>query len=210
MKIETNKLKVLIGIVASYVSTQIFSDLLALKIVNIPYVNFSVTAGILLYPFTFTIRDMAHKVLGKKHISYLIIFTILLNILMVSLLFLVVQMEPGAHWDLQNSYQAVFMPVWRITIASIVAELLSQLLDTYIFSKVYRKGKPSLWAVVISNLASSLLDSLLFVSIAFIGVLHNEIVLEIALVQAVIKILLSIAIAPTVKLIPIYVNKEEI
>jgi uncharacterized integral membrane protein (TIGR00697 family) len=209
-RIRDKELKTLTFVIASYVAIQIFSDLLSLKIINIPIINFSVTAGIILYPLTFTIRDIAHKILGKTNVSYLVISTVTLNVLMIGLLYLVISFPPGSHWELQESFQAVFLPVWRITLASLVAELFSQLADTYLFSYIYQKTKSSFYSVLGSNIFGSILDSALFVIIAFLGSLNYKILIEMIIVQIVIKILVSLTLAPFVKKVPTFVAENQI
>ena len=108
LKIKDKEFKVLIFVIASYVAIQIFSDFLGLKIINIPVINLSATAGIILYPLTFTIRDIAHKILGKTNVSYLVVSTVVLNILMIALLYVVINLPPSNHWELQESFRAVF------------------------------------------------------------------------------------------------------
>jgi hypothetical protein len=129
---------------------------------------------------------------------------------MIGLLYLVISFPPGSHWELQESFQAVFLPVWRITLASLVAELFSQLADTYLFSYIYQKTKSSFYSVLGSNIFGSILDSALFVIIAFLGSLNYKILIEMIIVQIVIKILVSLTLAPFVKKVPTFVAENQI
>jgi len=210
LKIKDKEFKVLIFVIASYVAIQIFSDLLGLKIINIPVINLSATAGIILYPLTFTIRDIAHKILGKTNVSYLVVSTVVLNISMIALLYVVINLPPSNHWELQESFRAVFLPVWRITLASLIAELFSQLVDTFLFSYIFQKTKSSSYAVLGSNIVGSICDSGLFVIVAFIGSLNYGILVEMIVVQTIIKIFVSLVLAPFVGKVPILVEEDQI
>lgn len=209
-KTRNKELKVLLFVIASYVSIQIFSDLLGLKIINIPVINLSATAGIILYPLTFTIRDIAHKILGKINVSYLIISTISLNVLMIALLYLVIKLPSSNHWGLQESFQAVFLPVWRITFASLVAELFSQFADTHLFSYIFQKTKSSFYSVLGSNIVGSICDSVLFVIVAFIGSFNHGNLIEMIVVQTIIKIFVSLVLAPFISKVPTFVEENQI
>lgn len=207
---RNKEFKIVIFVTVAYVTIQIFSDLLGLKIINVPMTNFPVTAGIILYPLTFTVRDIAHKIFGKTGVSYLIISTVTVNILMISLLYIVINLPPSNHWELQKSFEAVFSPVWRITFASLVAELLSQLVDTYLFSYIYQRTKSNLLAVLGSNIVGSFFDSALFVIIAFLGSLNYDILIKMILVHVLIKIIGSLVVVPIVKKVPVFVEETQI
>lgn len=70
-----------------------------------------------------------------------------------------------------------------------------------LFSAVYKKFN-DLSAVLLSNLAGLLIDSVLFSFIAFLGVLPLTIVLEIILTNILVKLAMSILSAPAIKLVP--------
>ena len=64
----------------AYVAAQMMADIASLRIVTL--FGFSVDAGTLVYPFTFTLRDLVHKVAGIKAARVLIIAAALINLLM--------------------------------------------------------------------------------------------------------------------------------
>ncbi len=80
--------------------------------------------------------------------------------------------------SLQEAFAAVLNPVWRTVLASIVAEVVSELLDTEIYHLwVNRITRHYQWArVLVSNSLSVPVDSLIFVWIAFGGVLPTAVV----------------------------------
>ena len=72
-------------------------------------------------------------------------------------------------WGLGAEYSAIVSPIWRITIASIVAEVVSELVDTEMYHLwVTRVGTSHQWArVLVSNAVSVPLDNVIFVVGAF-------------------------------------------
>jgi hypothetical protein len=188
---------------------QIVSDILALKIIDLGFWGLTITAGIILYPFSFTIRDFLHKTVGRKNIQFLIGISTILNIITSALLFLVVKLPPAPYWFLQEEFTKVLLPVWRITFASIFAELVSQLIDTYVFSRVFRKTEDLFKSVFLSNLLGSLIDSILFVFIAFIGIIESNHIWEIIIYQTVLKISLSMTLTPFLSHVPVNISKEK-
>ena len=74
-----------------YVAAQMMSDIASLRIVMIA--GYSIDAGTFIYPLTFTLRDMVHKVAGIKAARILILTAAGINIFM-ALLFRVVSLLP--------------------------------------------------------------------------------------------------------------------
>jgi uncharacterized PurR-regulated membrane protein YhhQ (DUF165 family) len=65
---------------AIYVSAQLLSNIASLQIVS--FAGLSFDAGTFIYPITFTLRDLAHKVLGLKGVRVLIITAVVINLFM--------------------------------------------------------------------------------------------------------------------------------
>ncbi len=134
-------LKANIGAISSalYVSVQLISNILSTKIALLPIVNLSIDGGTVIYPLTFTLRDFVHKTMGKAASRQIIILAAGMNIVMALLFILVSKMTPDPSWQFQTAYDQVLLPVFRITIASIVAQVISELIDTEIFSRMYKR-----------------------------------------------------------------------
>ncbi len=197
-------------IVASlYVAFQVIANILAVKIALVPFTTWAVAGGTIIYPFTFTLRDFVHKTLGKKQARQIVILAVLVNVVMAICLILVGKLAPAPQWGLQEAYEKILLPVGRIAIASIIAQMVSELADTEIFSRVYKKFG-DVEAVLISNTIALVIDSLLFVGIAFYGTLPMAVLWQIIVAQLVVKFVLSVISSPTVKLIPRQVEMEKI
>jgi len=169
-------LRTVIILIATYLGLQIFSDIGSLKIITLA--GFSIDAGTFLYPFTFTLRDLIHKTIGKKSTRLLIFVAAIINLFMALFFWLVSLMPADASVGPQTEFGAVLSPVWRLVVASIVAEILSELTDTEIYSLWIRKVTTRYqWSrVLVSNAVSIPLDSLIFSWVAFGGILENRVV----------------------------------
>jgi len=185
-----------------YVAAQMMADIASLRIVLIA--GFSIDAGTFVYPLTFTLRDMVHKVAGIKTARILIIAAAGVNLLM-ALLFKVVSILPA---DLtvgpQIEFARVLSPIWRIVAASILAEVISELIDTETYriwvEKVTTKHQ---WArVLVSNAISIPVDSFLFSMLAFWGVFPQTVVFSIFLSNMIIKGITTIISIPGIYLVP--------
>jgi hypothetical protein len=148
--------------VAAYIATQMLSDILSLKIAFVA--GFSIDGGTFIYPFTFTLRDLVHKQLGKRAARVLIVAAGIINVIMAALLAFVTWLPADPTWPLQDAFASVLGPTWRIVIASILAEVISELVDTEAYSFWVRHvTRKTQWArVLVSNAVSIPLDSLIF------------------------------------------------
>jgi uncharacterized integral membrane protein (TIGR00697 family) len=174
-------------VIAAYVAFQMMADIASLRIVMIA--GFSIDAGTFVYPFTFTLRDLVHKTAGIKAARVLIITTAALNLVMAGLFWLTSILPPDMVVGLQEEFGMVLSPVWRIVFASITAEVVAELIDTEGYrlwvEKVTHRYQ---WArVLVSNAFSIPIDSLIFVWIAFGGVMPSTVVWSIFLSNVLIK-----------------------
>lgn len=182
------------------------ADISSLKITEVA--GFSMDAGTLVYPFTFTIRDLIHKTAGVLVARWLIGIAAAINLFMAGLFWLVDRLPLAADAGLPTElFGDVLAPVWRIVVASIVAEVISELIDTEVYRAwVARMGEVRQWGrVLASNGVAIPIDSALFAVIAFGGVLSGADVWEIFATNVVVKVavtLLSIPLIYVVKARP--------
>jgi uncharacterized integral membrane protein (TIGR00697 family) len=156
-----------------YIALQMISDVAATKVIRIGPVVMD--AGII-YSITFTWRDLIHKRFGAAASRLTIIFAAVINVVMAGYFYLVVKMPPDPEWAAiggQSAWSLIFGIVPRVVIASILAEVVSELIDTEIYGFWERRfaGWPQWTRVAASNFLSLPIDSAIFVSLAFGGVL---------------------------------------
>jgi len=185
-----------------YVAAQMMSDIASLRIVMIA--GYSIDAGTFIYPLTFTLRDMVHKVAGIKAARILILTAAGINIFMALLFRVVSLLPPDLTIGLQEEFGLVLSPIWRIVAASIIAEVVSELIDTegYRFwvEKVTKKYQ---WArVLFSNLLSIPIDSFLFSFLAFWRLFPTTVVISIFISNMIIKGITTIVSIPGIYLVP--------
>ncbi|MFZ5917531.1 MAG: queuosine precursor transporter [Chloroflexota bacterium] len=155
---------------SAYIAAQMLADIMSLKIVLIA--GLSMDAGTLVYPITFTLRDLVHKVTGKAGARTVITTAAAINLAMAGLFWLTGRLPADPSVGPQPDWDAVLSPVWRIVLASIVAEVFAELLDTEIYHLwITRFTRRFQWMrVLTSNAVSVPLDSLIFCWGAFGGV----------------------------------------
>jgi uncharacterized integral membrane protein (TIGR00697 family) len=184
---------------ALYVGAQILADVSSLKLAEVG--GMAIDGGTLIYPITFTLRDLVHKTAGKQVARLLIVTAAAINLFMAGLFWVVDQLplvpQSGPQSELFGS---VLGPVWRIVIASIVAEVVAELVDTEVYARwVRRFGDRLQWGRVLSSNAVAVpLDSVLFAVIAFGGRVPFEVVREIILTNILVKGAVTVASIPLI------------
>lgn len=186
---------------AAYIAAQILSDVTSLKIISIA--GRSVDAGTLVYPFTFTLRDLVHKVAGRQVARALIFTAAVVNLAMAALFWLVDAIPGSPDVGPQLAFGDVLAPVWRIVIASIVAEVVSELVDTEVYSAwVARFGRIRQWGrVLASNGVAIPIDSGLFVVLAFAGTVTGGVLWDIFWLNVLIKGTVTVVSIPWIYLV---------
>ena len=119
--------------------------------------------------------------LGLKGVRILIIAAAVINLFMAGFFWFVSLLPPDAGAGSSEAWGAVLAPVWRITIASIIAEIVAELLDTEAYRIWVNKitTRYQWMRVLVSNAVSVPIDSLLFSFLAFYATMPIEIVWQI-------------------------------
>ena len=199
---EKNNLSFLtILIICSYIACQMISNIASVKIANV--LSLAVDGGTFLYPLAFTIRDMAHKTIGKRNTQKLIIVSAIINIFTPIYFYIVSQLPADSSWEFNEAFQTTLSPIMRITIASIVASTLSELVDTEIYHFFVAKitNKFQWLRVLISNAFSIPVDNFLFVIVAFWGVLPIDALIGIFIFNFFVKYAVTIISVPMIYLV---------
>jgi uncharacterized integral membrane protein (TIGR00697 family) len=191
-----------VAVVSSlYVAAQMLADISSLRIVTL--MGLSIDGGTFVYPFTFTLRDMVHKVAGIGVARALIVTAAGVNIAMAGLFWVIARLPADMAVGPQLEFLAVLSPVWRIVVASIVAEMVSEFIDGEAYQRwINRYGNDRQWARVLSSNAVAIpIDSILFSLIAFAGVLPWSVVWSIALANVLIKGAMTFVSLPWIYLV---------
>ena len=191
--------------VSVYIAAQMLSDIASLKIGIV--LGLAVDMGTFIYPITFTLRDVVHKLLGKRNAQALVVTAGVINLIMALYLMWTASVPGDPAWGLNQEYAAILAPVWRIVLASIAAEVVSELADTEIYhwfvTRITRKMQ---WLrVLISNGVSVPLDNLIFSVGAFGWILPWNVVGQIFLFNLLVKYAITLVSLPL-----IYVTRQDL
>ncbi|MFX1588096.1 MAG: queuosine precursor transporter [Promethearchaeota archaeon] len=164
--------------IAFYVLFITISQIIAAKIGDFSIGALQITApvAVLIFPFTFQITDMVNENFGRKKTHRMIFIAFITQILMSVFIWFSIEIIPAPFWGgvpttTQQYWENFFGSTLRITAASWIAFIITENLDAILYAKlkVLTKGK-KLWVRnVFSDIPTLALDSLIFISIAFLG-----------------------------------------
>ena len=158
-------------IVAVFVSLLLISNIGAVKLIQ--FGGFITDGGLFLFPLVYIVGDILSEVYGFKA-ARRAIYTAFAMAVLASVTFWLVQISPPASdWPNQESFEAVLGFVPRIVLASITAFFVGQLLNAYVLVKIKERTKEkSLWLRLMgSTVVGQFVDTLIFCTIAFYGVI---------------------------------------
>ena len=199
---KLSRVDLIIVVVSLYLLGQIIADVTAFKMVE--FWGITVPAGTFIYALTFTKRDLAHKQIGYKGTITLIWVAAIVNILMATYFVFTIYLPHPVWFEHQEAYRTVLGVVPRVVLASIVAEVVAQVMDTVIYQKWWdRFPKAPQWTrVLVSNAVAIPIDSILFTLIAFYGIFPISALWTMTWGQIVFKSALTILSTPMIYLIP--------
>ena len=119
--------------------------------------------------------------------------------LMMSVIFIVVgKLPPASGWNNQTAYDAILGLTPRIVCASLIAYFFGEFSNSFVLAKmkIWTKGK-WLWTRTIgSTVVGELVDSTIFIMIAFFGILPNALLLTLIISNYLFKTAVEILFTP--------------
>lgn len=150
------------------------SQILAVRIINfdLGFYSFFAPAAVFIYPFIAQAIDMINEVYGRKKAHLAIGIAFITQVLLVTFIVIVNSLTAAPFFQFEEAWQSIFNLGIRITVASWIAFLISQNLDAYVFAWLKKRyEKNILLRSITSDVLDLTLDSLIFVTLAFYGVM---------------------------------------
>lgn len=204
---------------AAFVGILLISNVVAVKPIAfgaIPFGDVSLPlvfdGGVFLFPLAYILGDLLAEVYGLKA-SRRAILTAFALALIASLTILLVQISPPADgWENQEAFAAVLGFVPRIVGASLVAFLAGQLVNAWVLDRLRRKteGRFLKARLIGSTVIGQLIDTLLFCTIAFAGVITGVDFVMYVVLGYVVKVVAEIVLLPVTTRVIGWVRRAEL
>ncbi len=174
-------------VAALFVTCLLVSNIIAVKLIDVA--GMILPAAIVIFPISYIIGDVMTEVYGYARARQVIWLGFLCNLLAVIAIAVAGLLPAAGFWQGQEAWDAILGAVPRILVASFVAYLVGELVNAYVLArlKVAMAGR-HLWVRTIgSTLVGQLLDSAVFITIAFAGIMPGEVLFGAIVTQWLVK-----------------------
>lgn len=185
------------GLLAWLAIGTIIANIQVIKTVEI--FGISATLGNVMFASIYLATDILNDIYGRKVAKRAVWLGFSSTLVMIIIMQMSLHFIPAPEDTAQNAFHAIFDVVPRIALGSIVAYIIGQHVDVFIFSlikKLFSSDKTFIIRAYGSTIISSIIDTALFVSIAFIGSLPGMAVFEIFITTYVLKLVSTIFNVP--------------
>lgn len=205
------------ALIAESIGTKIFSleKLLGLPAANFTLfgesgLGFNLTCGVLLWPLEFVMTDIVNEYYGPKAVRRISFTAVILIAYAFLMYFMAIGVPPADFWrpvgvdngipDMQAAFSGIFGQGMRIIVGSIIAFLVSQIVDVTVFHRIKKAtGEKRIWLRATgSTLVSQLIDSYIVLFIAFVGVFTWQEILAFGIMNYIYKATMAIVLTPVI------------
>ena len=154
------------------------------------------TAGVIVFPVSYILNDCIAEVWGFRKARLIIWMGFLMNFFVVALGGIACAL-PAAVEGSDEAFKQVFAFAPQVAIASLLAFIIGSFLNAMVMSKmkIASSGRFFWLRAIVSSIAGDLLDSLIFIPIAFIGT-PAKVLAGMLIAQVTFKVMYEILILP--------------
>ena len=217
------------ALLAEIIGVKIFSleKFLNFAPANIPLFNdivldFNLTAGVVIWPVVFITTDIINEYFGKKGVRRISFLTAGFITYAFIVVYIITYLPPADFWldvnktdnegnafNVDYAFQSIFRQGQRIIVASLVAFVIGQLLDVFVFQRLKRiTGDKMVWLRATgSTLVSQFVDSFVVLYLAFHLFIDDPekkwplaLVISVGIINYIYKFGIAIVLTPVIYL----------
>ena len=183
-------------LVALFITCLITANIIAVKLISI--FGLVVPVAIIIFPISYILGDVLTEVYGYRQARRVIWLGFFCNLILVVAIWLGQLLPAASFWDGQTAYERILGYAPRILAASFLAYLLGEFSNSFVLAKmkIATNGR-WLWTRTIgSTLVGQGLDSLVFITLAFVGTIPPAALVSAILTQWLGKSMYEAALTP--------------
>lgn len=196
-------------IVALFVTCLITANITAVKLVNL--YGFILPAAILIFPLSYIIGDVLTEVYGYRQARRIIWLGFFCNFITVLAIWVGQVLPAASFWEAQEAYERILGYTPRLLFASFLAYLVGEFANAYVLAKmkIATRGR-WLWLRTIgSTLVGQGLDSLVFITLAFVGTIPVAALFLTIITQWLAKSIYEAAVTPLTYIVVKFLKRKE-
>lgn len=196
-------------IAAVFVTCLITANIIAVKFILL--LGFLVPAGVIVFPLSYLFGDVMTEVYGYAAARRVIWLGFACNLLTVIAIYIGGIAPAAPIWTQQAAYNAILGFTPRLLLGSFIAYLVGEFTNSFVLArlKIATRGR-WLWTRTIgSTLIGEGFDTIIFITIAFWGIIPPGVMLQAILTQWVFKVLYEVVATPFTYLVVGFLKKRE-
>ena len=187
-----------------FVVSLLISNIITAKQVLLPF-GIVMTGAVFVFPITYILSDLFSEVYGYRWSRVTCYLGFAANLFMVLIFSAVIATPAPDYWLNQEAFQTVLGNTPRVLVASLLAFVLGDFVNDRVFRKMKEKYPNSIkgfgWRAILSSVCGELVDSLIFLPIAFIGQMPLKTLAVMTVMQVLIKTGYEVVILPVTRLV---------
>ncbi|MDL4839013.1 queuosine precursor transporter [Aquibacillus rhizosphaerae] len=194
---------------ALFVGLLVLSNILGVKLFSVG--EYMLPAAAVVYVVTYLLTDVISEVYGKDAARKTVQAGFFTQVVALVFIFVAIQLPAAPAFGLQTEFSAILGGSFRVMLASLVAYVISQNLDVSIFHRLKKKhGEKKLWLRNnLSTMSSQLIDTTIFITIAFVGSVPMQVLLGMIVTQYVFKLIVAAVDTPLVYLLVKWAKRDK-
>lgn len=196
---------------ATFIVALMVSNIIVGK--QIDFMGIIVPSAVFVFPIIYILSDVFSEVYGYKWSRTTCYLAFCANLFMVIVFTLVILAPYPEYWGNQGAFEVVLGNTPKILLASSLGFIIGDFVNDRVFRALKRKHPDSHekfgFRAIVSSFFGEVTDSLIFMPIAFIGVLPMEAIIQMFVVQVSFKVLYEIIALPLNKCVVRKVSELE-
>ena len=181
-------------ITALFCGCLIISNILASKTFSL--YDIILPCGVVIFPLVYIVGDVLTEIYGFKLAKRTIYLGFIINLIAV-IAYQIAIFLPGTDLATSNAFSIILGSTPRILIASLISYLVGSYVNAYFMKILKERYTEYLFArCSISTLFGEGLDAIIFITIAFAGLMPNEVLITMIICQGAFKIIYEIIVYP--------------
>ena len=195
--------------VALFVTCLITANITAVKLVNL--FGRPLPAAILIFPLSYIIGDVLTEVYGYRQARRVIWLGFFCNFITVVAIWLGQLLPAASFWDGQEAYERILGYAPRLLLASFLAYLMGEFANSFVLAKmkIATSGRWLWLRTIASTLVGQGLDSLVFITLAFVGTVPLTVLLLTIVSQWLAKSIYEAAATPLTYAVVNFLKRKE-
>ena len=196
-------------VTAVFITCLITANIIAVKLVSI--FGLILPAAVIIFPLSYIVGDVLTEVYGYRQARQVIWLGFLCNLMAVIAIWVGGVLPATSFWPGQEAYDTILGYTPRLLVASFIAYLMGEFANSFVLAKmkIATQGR-WLWTRTIgSTLVGQGLDSLVFITLAFVGTMPGAALVTTIVTQWLFKSAYEAVVTPLTYVVINFLKRHE-